>query len=222
MAEYLEATESRRKKIIQEQLEPDPIRIPYYQKARARMTKAILNKGSIDIIIQAQNELIGKEPDKPWKFHDQKNSILALERFKQIVLPIEIEQGELEIVKTEAKYLPIYGVNIKVSPNLIFRTIIDGQKTIGAVKLHVSKGKQFSRKQSSFVAQILNQFLSNFVAEEDEIVDPRLCLCIDPFAGTTVSAFNKIKAEMKEVKAICKEMPTLFDEVRNDLNSNVA
>lgn len=40
-AEYLEATESRRRKILEEQLEPDPVRIPYYQLAKARIKKSI-------------------------------------------------------------------------------------------------------------------------------------------------------------------------------------
>lgn len=34
LAEFLEASESRKKKIVEEQLNPDPVRIPYYQKAR--------------------------------------------------------------------------------------------------------------------------------------------------------------------------------------------
>ncbi len=224
MAEFLEATETRREKIIKEQLDPDPVRVPYYQLARARMTKSILQNGSLTVIEDAQLVLRSRKPEKDtWRFYDKDNSILALERYKKLNLPDVISNGRIQKVMTKAKYLPIYGVNIKVSPNLIFRTVIDGQKTIGAIKLHVSKGKPFNRRQSALVAQLLNQFLSNFVVEEDEVVDPQLCICIDPFAGTTISAFNKINLDMKELKMICSEiLPAIWDKERIDRGDNVA
>lgn len=218
MAEFFEATNPRREKIIKEQLDPDPVRVPYYQLVRARMTSCLLSSGDMSDIEDAESILKSRKPEKrTWRFYDRDNSLLALKCFKQLTIPEMILNNELERVTTKEKYFPIYGVNIKVSPNLIFRTKIDGQKVIGAIKFHVSKGKPFSRKQSALVAQILNQFLSNFVVQEDEVVDPQLCICIDPFAGTTISAFNKINVDMKELKSICSEIiPAIWDKEKGN------
>jgi hypothetical protein len=223
MAEFLEATESRKKKIIEEQLDPDPVRVPYYQLSRARISLSILNNVDFNIIDDAIQTIKERNPkEKTWQFYDKTNSIASLNLFKELLLPNEILDLNLEKVKTKSKYLSIYNVHIKISPNLIFRTIIDGQKVIGAVKLHLSKGKPFSNKQSALVAQLLNQFLCNEVAEEDEIVVPNLCLCIDPFAGTTINAMSKIKLDMKEIKLVCEQIPKLWDQANNDRNSNAA
>ena len=40
------------------------------------------------------------------------------------------------------------GISIMVSPNIVFRITINGVKYIGACKIHISKGKIFSNKQS--------------------------------------------------------------------------
>ncbi|OFY90175.1 MAG: hypothetical protein A3K10_15155 [Bacteroidetes bacterium RIFCSPLOWO2_12_FULL_31_6] len=212
-AEFLEATPSRQKNIIREQLNPDPVRVPYYQLARATMRKSILNNVNISIIQEAINELNTRTPERGnWRYHDKVNSITALEKFKTMLLPSHLVENKLEAVKTKVKYLPIYGVNIKVSPNLIFRTTINGQKVIGAFKIHTSKGKPFGHQQSALVAQLINQFLSTYVAEEDEFVDPQLCFCIDVFAGTTINSSSKIGYNMKQIIDVCKQIPKLWDD----------
>lgn len=213
LAEYYLASESRKKRIIQEQQDPDPVRVPYYQLARSRITKSILKGFDIDVIDEAINELKNRKPEEGnWRYYDKENSLKALNYFKNMVLPSQLIDYKLEKVKTKNKYYNIYGVDIKVSPNLIFRIKENGIYKIGAVKLHVSKTKPFNNKQSGLVAQLLYQFLSNFVVGEDEVVDPNLCLCIDPFSKSTISASGKTKFDLKEIKGICAEIPKLWDD----------
>lgn len=212
MAEFLEATESRKKRIIIEQLDPDPVRIPYYQKARSVIAKSILSNGDMKIIEDAIPQIASKSALKDWQRNDKTNSIIALNLWKGMNLPEKFTDYKLEKTTTKAKFLPLFGIQIKVSPSAIFKIEIDGQTYIGAFKIHLSKGKPFNIKQSAFVAQLLNLFLNNFVAGENEIVDPQLCLCIDPFSGTIVSASNKIKYDVNQLKKACKEIIAIHDE----------
>jgi len=112
------------------------------------------------------------------------------------------------------------GVTILISPNIIFRITIAGVKHIGACKIHVSKGKPFSNKQSKVVATLLNQYLSNCVVSEDEEVNPELCFCLDPFAGTTINSYSRILVDMNVVKQICEEITQTW--VGNQNQTNVA
>jgi hypothetical protein len=210
-AEFLEATESRRIKILEEQQDPDPVRIPYYQLARARMKKSIELSGSFKPVNEGINLLKEKKPEKKWQKNDVINSVIVLEKFKEMPLNKLIRENELEILKPEQKHIDFHGITIKVSPNIIFRVTIDEIKYIGACKIHVSKEKAFSHKQSKVVASLLELYLSNCVAEEDEIVDPVLCFCLDPFAGTTINSNSKVAFDMKLVKEMCKEIKRLYD-----------
>lgn len=217
-AEYLEATESRKKQILKEQMIPDPVRIPYYQLARARMKTSILNSGDHSVIQRGINDLKAKKTIKKWQISDKENSSIALNRFKELILPKQILENELELISTKSKHFTLFGVRIKISPNLIFRINIDGVNHIGACKIHISKGKPFSNKQSKIVATLLYQFLSNHVAEEDDYVNPELCFCLDPFAGTTINSYSKITVDMKIIKQLCSEIPKKWDIVVQEQN----
>lgn len=217
-AEYLEATESRRLKILEEQQVPDPVRIPYYQLAKARIKKSIELSGSLRPINSAIKLLTEKTPVKEWQKNDRKNSIIALENFKKMLLPEVIKENKLEIIKPKQKHLNFNGITILISPNIVFRITIDGVKYIGACKIHISKGKAFSHKQSKLVANLLEQYLSNCVAEEDEIVDNSLCFCLDPFAGTTINSNSKVVIDMKQVKQLCNEIIGSLDKMQSQAN----
>lgn len=211
LAEFVEASDSRKIKIIAEQLDPDPVRIPYYQKARASIIKSFMQNKDHQLIKGAMSYISQQPILKGWHGSNKVSSLEALTNWMEMSLPQELINSKLEKIITKAKYYPLHGVQIKVSPSVIFRVVINGQKYIGAIKVHISKGKPFSNKQSALVAQLLNLFLSSFVAEEDEIVDPRLCLCIDPFAHSVITASHKIRYDVKQIKNACAEIQRIWN-----------
>jgi hypothetical protein len=216
-AEYLEATESRRRQILKEQMDPDPVRVPYYQLAKAKMKASLANSGDFFAIKIGIKELTARKPVIKWKISDRINSITALENYRNMLFPKLITENKLEIIRAKQKHLNFNGITIKISPNIIFGIMIDGVKHIGACKIHVSKGKPFSNKQSKVVATLLNQYLSNCVAGEDEYVNPELCFCLDPFAGTTINSFTKILVDMKIIKEVCEEIKKNFGGAQNQM-----
>lgn len=205
-AEYLEATDSRKNTILKEQENPDPVRIPYYQLAKSRIRQSILKNGSLHPIKSGIKDLKLKKPSKKWQISDQKNSIIALERYIEMVLPEAIIENKIELIKVTHKFLTFKGVRIKISPNVIFRVVIEGKSHVGACKIHVSKGKPFSNKQSQVVATLLNLFLSNIETDENDFVNPELCFCLDPFAGTIINSANKVKMDSKTVNEACLDI----------------
>lgn len=206
LAEYLEATAKRKRKILEEQQNPDPVRIPYYQLARARIKQSIESSGSLKPVNAGIKELNKRKPLKDWQKSDKINSIKALELFSGMLLPQLILENKLELISVKQKHITFNGVRVKVSPNIVFRIVVDGVKHIGACKIHLSKGKIFSTKQSKLVAAVLELYLSNCVAEEDEYVNPVLCFCLDPFAGTTINSNNKVNFDMQVVKEMCQDI----------------
>ncbi|HKC69408.1 MAG TPA: hypothetical protein VKG26_14330 [Bacteroidia bacterium] len=219
-AEYLEATEARRINILKEQQDPDPVRIPYYQLAKARIKKSIALSGSFKPIDDGIKTLQARKPIKDWQKNDRTNSIIVLDKFKKMLLSDLIKENKLEIISPKQKHINFKGITINISPNIIFRVTIDGTKYIGACKIHISKGKPFSHKQSKLVANLIEQYLSNVVAEEDEVVDPVLCFCLDPFAGTTINSNSQAGYDMKLVKQLCSEIKQSINPTQ--IKGNVA
>lgn len=206
LAKFLSGTPSEKNTIVQEQLNFDFDRPFPYQAAKWPITNYLFGQGNQSILDNGIDYIKNKKPDTDWKRRDNKYSIEALELFANMPLPIFVTGYKLEKIQTDAKVLPIHNINIKISPTAIFRIEHEGQKYIGAFKLHIAKTDPFNNQQSALVAQLLNQFLSNFVVQEDEIVDPRLCICVDPFAQTIINASHKMKLDMKQLRSICDEI----------------
>ena len=217
-AEYLEATTARKVQILKEQQNPDPVRIPYYQLARARIKKSIELSGSLKPVNAGIKELSKRKPLKDWQKSDKLNSIKALELYSGMLLPQLVRENNLELISVKQKHINFNGVSIKVSPNIVFRIVVDGVKHIGACKIHVSKGKKFSTKQSKLVAAVLELYMSNCVAAEDEYVNPVLCFCLDPFAGTTINSNNKVNLDMQVVKEMCQDILQSLTNLRGSEN----
>lgn len=218
LAEYLEATEARRKAIIKEQLNPPTNKTFHYQLAKARIKKSIALSGSLKPVKAGIEELKKRKPEKDRQKSDVINSLVALERYSKMPLHRLILENKLEIIPVKQKHISFHGISVTISPEVVFRVTIDGVKQIGACKLHVSKGKPFSTKQSKLVAAFIELYLSNCVAEEDEEVNPVLCFCLDPFAGTTINSNNKIGLDMAVVKKLCDEIKQTMAEDGNAEN----
>lgn len=219
-AEYLEATESRRAAILKEQLSPNKVKVFHYQLAKARIKKSIALSGSYKPVKDGIKILKERKPENSKKKSDQISSIEALERYMNMLLPDSIKDNKLELISVKQKDIDYEGISIKVSPDIIFRITIGNQKYIGGCKLHVSKRKPFSHKQSKLVAGLIDFYLSNVVVKEDEIVDSVLCFCLDPFAGTTINSNSKVALDMQLVKKLCSEIKQSLEVA--EANSNVA
>jgi hypothetical protein len=206
LAEYLEATEARRKAIIKEQLNPPTNKTFHYQLAKSRIKKSVALSGDLKPVTFGIEELKKRKPEKDRQKSDIINSIIALERYAKMPLHRLILENSLEIIPVKQKYIIFQDISVTISPEVIFRINIDGAKQIGACKLHVSKGKPFSTKQSKLVAAFIELYLSNCVADEGEEVNPVLCFCLDTFAGTIINSNNKISLDMAVVKKLCEEI----------------
>lgn len=211
LAEYLEATEARKIAIIKEQYNPNK-RSFRYKLAKARIKKSIELGGDLEPVHAAIKILKKRVPEKDWQITDIPNSISALEKYAGMALPDLVRENELEILSGDQKHFTFHGISVWVAPELVFRVNVDGIKYIGACKLRVSKDKPFSTRQSKLVAAIIDLYLNRCVAEEDDVVHPVLCFCLDPFAGTTINSNSKVNLDMKVVKKICKEIKQFIAE----------
>lgn len=227
-AQYFEANDARKLTLLKQHLrslEKQSLRkegesnAVYGNTARAQIRSTILaghDHSLTERKLKQVRALTPSEDDK-WHIIDQKVNIAILERFRGMSIPSILVGNKLEKVLPKANNMPFYGIGIKIVPSLTFRINSSGQKQIGACMIHASKEHPFSTAESKIVAALLYSFLSNCVAEEDEVVNPDLCFCIDPYAGTTVISNKYFPADMKIIQKICSELPAIYDVAARSL-----
>jgi hypothetical protein len=212
LADFAFATEARKKSIIKQQKKPNPFLIPWYQLAKSKIKQSIISNGDFNPIDKGIKELKSRNPEKKRQIIDKQVSMEALRIFKEIKLPELLKDIPFEIIKTKKiKSIYINGVKIIISPDVIYKINIGGQKYIGGVKLHVAKGNIFETKQLKYISSLIYEYLDEIVANEDEIVMKELCLYLDIFGKRVISApKNNIKS-IKTVHRLCGEIKMLWN-----------
>lgn len=138
-----------------------------------------------------------------------------MERFIKLQLPKLLQDlDSYEILKKfEFNSFIFYGVNIIISPDVIVKGVLSDKTYIGAVKIHVSKSKPFDIEQSRYVATSIYNYLTSSIKNDDIIVLPELCLCIDIFADSIISAPKNIEYVNSRLGDYCQEIIKLWDVI---------
>jgi hypothetical protein len=210
-AEFLTATDSKKRQIIKQQKTPDPFMVNHYQLARGRLKKSVQQGFDLKPILDRIEEL-RKRPVKNKSQEGKKQaSIEALTRFTQMQIPKIMQGLSFEVIRPSSKYLAVRGVTVIISPDIVFRTKVDGHYVLGAVKFHISKNSLFDHKQCGIVASAIDAYLRSEVATDSDIVSPELCLCVDIFSNRIISASSADPMSMDDIASICGEVKALWD-----------
>lgn len=212
LADFSRATDSKKRSIIKQQKKPNPFLIPWYQLAKSKIKRSIILNGNLKPIEEGIEELKSRKPKKQRQIIDRQVSIEALRIFKEVKLPTMLRDIPFEVVKNKKpKSIYINGVEVIVSPDIIFRFKLEGKKFIGGVKLHVAKGNIFDNYQLRYVSSLINEYLENIIADEDETVLKELCLSFDVFGERVISAPKNLLKAITDIEVICEEVKTLWN-----------
>lgn len=209
-AEFTKGTEASKKRIIRQQKDPNKFLVAWYQLPKARIRKSIENHCDLEPVFKGMEELKIRKPEKPRQVIDRTVSLEALNRYVTINLPDLLKILPYEIInKVESKSIFVNGVEIIVSPDVIFKISLNGKTYLGAVKVHISKNNIFDNQQSRYIASLIYKYLNDVIAKEEEVM-PELCLAIDVFGGKAISAPRRFKETMNDIEVICEEVKSLW------------
>lgn len=211
LATFSKATEAGKRRVIKQQKQPNKFLVAWYQLPKARIKKAIANNCDLEPVLKGIEELKHRKPIKPRQVLDRGVSIEALKRFVNIKLPNILKDIPHDIIKTvPSKSLIINGVEIIISPDVIYKLNINGKVFIGAVKVHISKNNIFDNKQSRYISSLIYKYLKEVVAKEGEEVLEDLCLSIDVFGEKAISVPNNLPKAITDIEVICEEVKILW------------
>jgi hypothetical protein len=211
-ADFSKATESKKRRIIKQQKEPNKFMVSWYQLPKARIKKSIENNCDLMPILNGIEELKERTPKNSRQVLDRAVSLEALNRYVSFKLPDLLKTVPYEIVKTvECKSIYIKGVEIIISPDVIFRLKANGKVYLGAVKVHISKNNVFDNMQSRYVSSLINKYLKDVVAKDEEEVLEELCLSIDVFGEKVISVPKNLYKSLSEIEVICEEVKSFWN-----------
>ena len=175
------------------------------------MKKTIINKGDMNPIFEGISRLKSKVVTKANQKTNKIVSIEAMKRFLGMKLPEVFKNHDFEIIKEkEQKSVFINGVEIIVSPDVIYKITIDNQDYLGAVKFHISKTNVFDIEKSTRVAFIIEKYLEEISPKYEAKVISDLCFSIDVFGQRVISAPKLKNRVFNDVKLVCDEIKKIW------------
>lgn len=209
--DFSKGTDSKKKRIIRQQKEPNKFMVSLYQTSRASIKKSISNNGDIKPIIDGLERLKGKTPIKPRQILNKTVSIEAIQRYMKITIPKILKNHKIDIIKKpEIRSIIIEGVEILVSPDVIFTMIYNGEKYIGAVKIHISKRNVFKLQDSKTVSFLIEEYLKSIQDKYKAKTLSELCFSLDVFDGTMITAPENKEFFLEKIKEIAEEVKFLW------------
>jgi hypothetical protein len=212
LTDFVGATDAKKRRIIKDQLKVDPFKIIWYKKVKSVLPKFFLEGLNKAVIIQAINDLQKSQPTSDQKQNDRLNSIIALRQFLELQFPSKFSNIKCSFFRKNypVEYI-INNVIVRVSPDVIVRWTENGQKYIGGIKFHITKGQELLESQGNLKASLLCDFIEKQVATDDEIVNHEYCLCADVIHGRIFSAPLNTEGDMQKLREACLEITKLWN-----------
>lgn len=209
--DFSKGTESKKKRIIRQQKEPNKFMISLYQTSRASIKKSLSNNGDSKPIIEGLERLKSKIPIKPRQILNKTISIEAIQRYMKIKIPSILKNHKIDIIKKpKIRSIFIEGVEILISPDVIFTMMYNDEKYIGGVKIHISKRNVFSSEDSKKVSFLIEEYLKLIESEYDAKVLPELCFSLDVFDGRMISSPKNKFFFLEQIKETAREIKSLW------------
>lgn len=204
LAEYLDATPSRRRQIVKDQQNPQPFIAARYSDAREEIIGFVEGgMSSEQEMLAAAEELRQNYNGTDFAKQDRNASADAIEDFLDAADQLEIDGLSAEgIDRSTSAAMNISGVNVSVRPDVILKDKDTGEVK-GAIKFHFSKTSPLSAKSREYSATTLRVYLEN---EGHQDVDPKKCYVVDVPTQSVSSAPKAFKRKMNDIEAACEEI----------------
>jgi hypothetical protein len=209
-AEFSKATEKGKKRIISNQIKVDRLLVSWYRTAKAYMRKYFTDFNNTAPLKEGIEKLNEKKAETKHQIIDKRVSIEAIEKLMHIAFPKVLYSNSHEIIKPEKKPISVNDVDISITPEAIFKTIVNGIVVYGGIKLHFGKSHPFDNTQCRYVAILLHNYIKENIAKPGEIVDFKLCLCIDLFSQRVVTPEGLSPIEITQIKKVCNEIKEVW------------
>ena len=212
LAEYLEATPTRRKKIIYDAKYPSKFIVTRYADIRETITMYFQKGQDENILLSAIAKLEKKKPETEFQEQDIALSIESLEMLLETDTTA-LEGLDIEAFTSHNELVTISGVDISINPDMVLKKKTGNKTNVGTAKIHLSKNNYLSLESQKIVAALLHDYTQKHISKEAETPNQKLSLSLDVFQQTIECSPTGFKVRMRNIEAACEEIALWWDKV---------
>lgn len=205
LADYMAASERRRRSIIEGCKYRPLARLLQHKEAQITISNAIQSGSPDRNALEKKADFI-RNKLATGDFEALMNEANAdyVERFSEVVASIKLPDAEI----LPGKVFPptkIHGVKVRFSPHLILRRLDKTNKQrSGAFMLRYAKGKALDSEIGGYQSAAAFGLLKESFVEEGAEADKSICVTLDAFSGTVFPAPGNAVTMFANMKAACQ------------------
>jgi hypothetical protein len=205
LGEYIEASASRRERILKQQKYPPTFIVIKYEKARQAIRACLVNNSDVQTRLVELANTIEQLPPRSTQDADYlRLNAEAVRRFASLYSKLSLKGTETLLPHSKGFALSLEGVFVSVVPIvLLTRRRRDGKEQRGAMVGIFRKTDALGERGGKAVAELARMALlragfTNIRAD--------LCLAVDVFSGRFFTASGSGKRVASEIECACREI----------------
>jgi hypothetical protein len=204
LEEYLEASASRRERILRDQKFPRTDVVVRYEKARQAIRAALVS-GNAPTRLKELARAIEQMPAKSSYDSDSARlSAEAVRRFATLHDRLALKDTRALLPSAPKFSLVSEGVSISIAPAVLLRrTKRDGMEYCGALTVVLRKDEPLGLQGGKAVAELARLALANAGYKN---IRPDLCVAVDVFGGRIFTAAGRGQRIAGEIASACREI----------------
>lgn len=211
LGEYLVASPSRRRTILQDQKYPDEFKVARYKEATQAISRFLAGGAKdLQILQKAIALLEATSPQTTFQSQDRELSIQALKAV--ISNHNQWSFSGLKLAHGAANVAPltISGVQVSVRPEIV-ATSADkkGKLIVGAIKLHLPKTSRPNKDAAQYVTTLLHWHASERL-EDQGMPSFNLCKLVDVHGGMIHDAPKAMTRRRTDIDVACQEIAMVW------------
>lgn len=178
----------------------------WYTLSKSRIRKTLSTKSELTFISDTIEEVLKRKAPSDWHRTNDRGNLEILQRFLKLRFYKNLKEMGYEVIPTDIKSFDLNGLSIDVKPDIVYYVERNNIRYLGAIVLRYNKGKAFKPINGQLVAEGIKMYLEQEIAIKDDIVLPELCLSVDIFSETVVSAINTDSKHRKILYDLSEEI----------------
>ena len=215
MGEYLEATASRRERILRDQKFPQTFITVRYGGASDVIRRALLRGGGVrQELIAGALRLSRKPCETRYDEEARDDSVLAVEFFIRSLPSLDLEGVESFLAGRSGLAQAVEDVRISVYPVVLLKKRVRGQDRFGALLPVFGKKATLNERSGKAVATMLYEGLAASGLVPSSAVKPGLCLVVDVFREQVYEAPSSRVRLLGDIRSACREIAVRWPSIR--------
>jgi len=196
------ASPARRRRLLQDQKNPPPFMVTYYDDAMAPIREFYELGGTDDrVVTNAMDRIAARIPATDFEEQRNNSCIEALAAFLDLLDDFSLADYGVRLGEPDPPKLVVSGVQISVRPELL---LYRENELVGAVKFNIAKGSPLERQAAEYIAATVHQYVEEMLARGNALAQDSFV--VDLFSKRYLRAPRSSKRRRRDVEAACEEI----------------